>query len=1056
MIRTMMLTAALIAFLMFGAAYAQDSTFTDPRDGQKYRTVTIGDLVWMAENLKFRPKTDNTWCYGNDNSNCEKYGRLYVWNAAMNACPAPWRLPTDKDWDDLVGEIDDEDDAGVTLRSKAGWSNDGNGTDKLGFSALPGGYRSANDGHFYDAGSRGSWWSATERGRGIARVSDMDSGDSELSANNLNKSYGLSVRCTRDGAVQSPAAGVPAAKTAPVTPPPAQHVTAPATSFTDPRDGQTYRVVKIGKLTWMAENLKFRPKIDNTWCSGHDNSNCDKYGRLYTWDAAMASCPDGWRLPANGDWDDLVLAADGKNKAGGTLKSKAGWSKDGNGSDKIGFSALPGGYQHGGSGAINRSYDLGSRGYWWSATKATEYGSFYRWYREISSDGSEVSEKYYAGGQGFSVRCAFDGVFQSPATGAAAGKAAAVTPPPAAPPQPSTFTDPRDDRKYSTVTIGDLVWMAQNLNFRPQNEDELDEDDVETWCLNNDKSNCDKYGRLYTWHAAMAACPAGWRLPTKEDWEKLVWEADGKDAAGSRLKSTSGWYKNVNGTDKFGFSALPGGKRFRDRSFGGDKGGGFWWTSTERKPREAYYRVMSSHWAGEPTSEVEGNDGNKYDGMSVRCARDAAAQSPATGASAPQPAAKTAPVTPPPAASPSGTFTDPRDGQTYRTVKIGKLTWMAQNLNYIKPQTEDNWCYDNDNSNCGKYGRLYTWNAAMNACPAGWRLPTKDEWGDLIWETSERYDADIALKSKTGWRRNGTDRFGFSALPGGRRLDDGRFYRVGSHGVWWSATVEYHSGPASWSATVGRHSNLARYVEIESNDSLNSIANYYTRDISEGSSVRCIRDVTAQRSATGASASKPAAQTAPVTPPPAASSPSSPFTDSRDGQTYRTVRIGNKTWMAQNINYKTKDSWWCYGNDNSNCDKYGKLYTWDAAMEACSAPWRLPSNKEWDELLWAEGNERFAGNALKSKTGWSGDGNGTDKFGFSALPGGYRNGDSRYNDTIRYPPYSGLGSMGHWWSATKHAHSGMWWSLSISSAGSGVGTNYSYNNSGLSVRCIRD
>jgi len=135
-----------------------------------------------------------------------------------------------------------------------------------------------------------------------------------------------------------------------------------------------------------------------------------------------------------------------------------------------------------------------------------------------------------------------------------------------------------------------------------------------------------------------------------------------------------------------------------------------------------------------------------------------------------------------------GNFTDSRDRQTYRTVKIGNLTWMAQNLNF---QTENSWCYDNNSANCEKYGRLYTWNAAMNACPAGWRLPNDEDWNALV--SAVGSNAGTKLKSQTGWNTGsghipGTDEFGFSALPGGYRRTDGSFNDVGHWGFWWSAT----------------------------------------------------------------------------------------------------------------------------------------------------------------------------------------------------------------------------------------------------------------------------
>ena len=175
-----------------------------------------------------------------------------------------------------------------------------------------------------------------------------------------------------------------------------------------------------------------------------------------------------------------------------------------------------------------------------------------------------------------------------------------------------------------------------------------------------------------------------------------------------------------------------------------------------------------------------------------------------------------------------GMMTDERDGQTYKTVKIGSQTWMAENLNYryLGPTADEDsssFCYDGDPANCDAYGRLYFWSAAMDSagiiegntanscgyseppdngydsecsasgtvrgvCPQGWHLPSESEWNALIAAVGGSSVAGKALKSKTGWilsSDENTDAFGFSALPVGGRFDDGKYDCEGEYTVFW-------------------------------------------------------------------------------------------------------------------------------------------------------------------------------------------------------------------------------------------------------------------------------
>jgi len=155
-------------------------------------------------------------------------------------------------------------------------------------------------------------------------------------------------------------------------------------------------------------------------------------------------------------------------------------------------------------------------------------------------------------------------------------------------------------------------------------------------------------------------------------------------------------------------------------------------------------------------------------------------------------------VVPCDAANPKGSFTDARDKKTYKTVKIGEQVWMAENLNYNADSSK---CYENQESNCQKYGRLYDWETAMKACPQGWHLPSDAEWQTLVDLADGDKVAGKVLKASSGWTKpdgwninsNGTDEFGFSALPGGYGYSDGIFRYVGNFGHWWSSSATEHT-----------------------------------------------------------------------------------------------------------------------------------------------------------------------------------------------------------------------------------------------------------------------
>ena len=119
------------------------------------------------------------------------------------------------------------------------------------------------------------------------------------------------------------------------------------------------------------------------------------------------------------------------------------------------------------------------------------------------------------------------------------------------------------------------------------------------------------------------------------------------------------------------------------------------------------------------------------------------------------------------------------------------------------------------------------------------------------------------------------------------------------------------------------------------------------------------------------------------------------FTDSRDGQTYKTISFKEAltgktvTWMAQNLNYKVEGSY-PYGDNENNRKEFGLLYTWESAKKACPSGWHLPTDIEWTMLVNQFGGTEKAGEALKSIKSWNEDGNGTNSSGFDALAAGFR------------------------------------------------------------------
>jgi len=176
----------------------------------------------------------------------------------------------------------------------------------------------------------------------------------------------------------------------------------------------------------------------------------------------------------------------------------------------------------------------------------------------------------------------------------------------------------------------------------------------------------------------------------------------------------------------------------------------------------------------------------------------------------------------------TGTFTDPRDGKVYKTVKINGQIWMAENLAY---KVKDNcWAYDNNESNVATYGYIYSWKAAKEACPKGWHLPSDVEWSLLTDYLGGESDAGGKLKESEmiHWKspnEGASNETGFTALPGGYRHPNKTFFFLGYVGYWWTAS-ESRTGRIYY-----------KFINWES-----SKVNNHENSRTLGLSVRCIMD----------------------------------------------------------------------------------------------------------------------------------------------------------------------------------------------------------------------
>jgi uncharacterized protein (TIGR02145 family) len=635
----------------------------------------------------------------------------------------------------------------------------------------------------------------------------------------------------------------------------------------------------------------------------------------------------------------------------------------------------------------------------------------------------------------------------------------------------NTFTDSRDGQVYKTVKIGSQVWMAQNLNYAPGGE-----------CLGGDKKNCAKFGRLYTWESAQEAVPQGWHLPSVEEWETLINFAGGFDEAGKKLKAKDGSWGESGGSDDYGFAALPGGA---GRTGGlshyfGSMGvsGGVWWTSS--------------------VSQEEGSDGNEtvlvqmyddydenansvniaYDyknvAFSVRLVKDA--QQTDIG----------------------GVYKYEYDKDEFGTVYIypendntalfyfhieklrigdtdlqGRITVRDGKAAYITycDETEDSLLFEFNgdelsvklNLRCYPVGDgEYTFARTSSEIPQYYtdsqdkkvyfKDYPPDEEGEA--ENTDEMSSDSVkifnetcliivpdfeyLKAKEEQfaaqeAQGDFDETGDDGFYMGNAL--GQFDKLGIKSAGWD--IEEKHRYLSFALEGGE------YYVIDLKDGERREALLYKKgkkplDIGigwENPVGYYLQEISTYLGMKASEVMKKAEIT------------DAKFKDIRNGLDYDIVLIGDQVWMAQNLNYYAPQTFaLCYGGSGSNCEKYGWLYDYEAAKKAVPQGWRLPAYKDYETLTEYAGGWETAGKKLKSNRGWNDNGNGSDDYEFSALPGGLCAGEG---------DCSGEGESGFWWLAEEF-NSELAYFFVMNGKDNRVYRNYESKNKLFSVRLVLD
>jgi uncharacterized protein (TIGR02145 family) len=607
-----------------------------------------------------------------------------------------------------------------------------------------------------------------------------------------------------------------------------------------------------------------------------------------------------------------------------------------------------------------------------------------------------------------------------------------------------------DGNTYSTVQIGTQCWTKENLKvtkYRNGNAIPTGLNNT-TWSsttsgayaiYDNDNANDAVYGKLYNWYAVndnRGLCPTGWHISTDAEWTILTTFL-GQWVSGGKLKSTGTTYwksPNLAATNESGFSALPGGYRYRDGRFIDIRNLAYFWITNGNDYNEELNRFLAYNFSY--VSTYSGH--TEQNGFSVRCLKDINSI-----VSPPTLTTNTITAITSTSATTGGNITtdggaavisrgvvwstgpNPTITLTTKTnngTGIGSFTSSLTNLSpnttyYVR-------AYATNSAGTG-YGNVVTF---ATSTPVG--LPTINT---------------IAASSITTT----------TATSGGNVSSDGGA-AVTSRGLVWSTST---NPTISLSTKTSNGSGTGNFTSSLSG--LSPSTTYYVRAYATNSAG------TGYGNEVTFTTSTPVAMNIPC--------PGISSISDIDGNSYNTVQIGTQCWTKENLKvtkYRdgtsiptglnnitwentTSGAYAIYGNDDANNAIYGKLYNWNAVADSrglCPIGWHVPSDVEWSSLRNFLGSSNAGGEMKSTVTqpttgGWNIPNTGaTNSSGFTALPGGYK--DSRGN-------FVSIRDITFFWSATEAASSWAWYR----SLGSNYGIAFidsANKQGGFSIRCLKD